>query len=48
MLRIKVKQYGNDGRSRKIKYRDYWADHILQRECQSITYAKVTEGIIDK
>lgn len=52
MLRVKVRQFNSydDHRSHniRIKYRNYWADHILQRERQSVTYAKVSEGIIDK
>lgn len=52
MLRIKIKQHDPcsnfPSQNIKIKYQNYWADHILQRECQSVTYAKVSEGILDK
>lgn len=50
MLRVKVKEYRKDCRSQivKIKYKNYWVDHILQREHQAVTYRKMTEGLIDK
>lgn len=51
LLRVKMKQYDSNygTQNTEIKYRNYWADHIImQRERQSVIYKKVSEGIIDK